>query len=165
MKIKVSGLRRPEKAWVYIVKEAWRSPRGLSKLLFLLRPAACNKTRVKVVGLCDSERGYGPLSERIIDQPPWDRDERFMLLYGLLNNRVEIHARALDLWSTAISKPGLTTFSSSWGAGREERGSVVEHGERDKTRVNRNFLRRFRPFRESDWEISNDRRTESTALN
>lgn len=108
---------------MYIVKEAWRSPRGLSKLLFLLRPAVCNKTRVKVVGLCDSERGYGPLSERIIDQPPWDRDERFMLLYGLLNNRVEIHARALDLWSTAISKPGLTTFSSSWGAGRREEAS------------------------------------------
>ena len=38
-----------------------------------------------------------------------------MLLYGLLNNRVEIHARALDLWSTAISKPGLTTVIPGGG--------------------------------------------------
>lgn len=47
-----------------------------------------------------------------------------MLLYGLLNNRVEIHARALDLWSTAISKPGLTTVIPGGGE------IVVEHGQR-----------------------------------
>lgn len=77
----------------------------------------------------DSERRYGPLSKGIIDQPPWDRDERLCYFTACLITALKYIARALDLWSTAISRPkGFMTFSSSQG--REGEGIIVQHGDR-----------------------------------
>lgn len=57
------------------------------------------------------------MSKGIIDQPPWDRDELLCYFTACLITALKyMRERALDLWSTAISKPGLTTFSSSQGS-------------------------------------------------